>query len=82
MTYTQQVHDCPTHLDPDTGTSACHIIVCVDDTTSAIVWESHAPNTYPPENRINPDVPAYDHTGGGDPVPITPVTSQAPQIQK
>jgi hypothetical protein len=74
MTYTQQVHDCPEHDN-------CHVIICVD-TTGATVWASHDANTVDPAGRINPDVPAYDHTGGGDPVPITPVTSQAPQIQK
>jgi hypothetical protein len=65
MTYTQQIHDCPEHAD-------CHMIVCVDDTTGDMVWASHAPNTANPADRINPDHPAYDHTGPGQPVPVAP----------
>jgi hypothetical protein len=65
MTFHQQVHDCDTHPD-------CHNIVCVNDDTGEVVWESHDSNTTDPAARINPDVPAEDHRGDGDPVPLKP----------
>jgi hypothetical protein len=65
MTFTQQVHDCADHPD-------CTNILCVDDDTGLVVWESHDHNEVPAENRINPDHPAEDHRGPGDPVPIDP----------
>jgi len=67
MTYTQQVHDCPEH-------DTCTVIVCVDDDSGEVVWESHDQADTPAEERINPDHPAEDHRGDGDPTPIVPTS--------
>jgi len=65
MTFHQQIHDCADH-------DGCHNIICVDDSTGDVVWESHDANTTDPAARVNPDYPAFDHTGAGDPVPVVP----------
>jgi hypothetical protein len=70
MSYQQQAHNCPSHDN-------CTAIICLDDTTGATVWASHDTDTVDPAGRINPDHPAYDHTGDGDPVPITPTPPAA-----
>jgi len=66
-------------------TYACTVIRCYADTdvvdpdtgrvihpAGTLVWESHDDATIDPAGRVNPDHPAEDHRGAGDPTPITP----------
>lgn len=78
MTFTQHVEDCTdNHAD-------CTVIWCDTDTpilhhetgetlheAGAILWHSHMAADVHAEHRINPDHPALDHRGDGQPTPVT-----------
>jgi hypothetical protein len=75
MSFHQQVHVCEEHTVVDPTTRAvqygCYVIYGVADDGTTVVWESHDDAESDPAARINPDIPAFDHTVD-PPVPMSP----------
>lgn len=81
MSSTQQAHDCDDHTIVDPATRevvyGCTVIYGLAE-DGRVLWESHADASIDPAGRVNPDYPAYDHTGDGAPAPIDPVAPVYP----
>jgi hypothetical protein len=68
VSFTQQVHVCTVHEE-------CNNIICVNDDSGEVVWESHDHTSVDPAERINPDVPADDYRD-------QPASGQAPKLRR